>query len=182
MSRVLTPTQKANVGDVSDDDNAFLEHSALRTDLDMVEITARFWDEVRPLQPQGELHVVDPYLLDAGGRDPRVHAANVAGLLKPLLRDLDILTFVHGPERAGVRACLEASARLLVTDDTSIRYVRAAAFHHRWVVADRQRLVKMDLSFNRIGRMLGGVDLVRAERDRLEYCAVLNLQDPPHTS
>lgn len=164
---------------MNDETSQHIQHGVLRTDLDPMEIIGRFWHEVRPLDPQVELHVVDPYLLDAAGRDPHLYAGNVAGLLKPLLKKIRIVTFIHGPERAGVRDALEQSVRHLISNDTQIRYTRPAPFHHRWVVADRLRLAKMDLSFNQIGKMLGGVDLVVAEPDRAEYCAVLNAQDPP---
>lgn len=163
---------------MTDDVGEHLQHSALRTDLSFAEVTARFWDEVRPLRPVSEVHVVDPYLLSAGNRDPEVHAGNVAGLLKPLLRNISSMTLVYRHERAGVREAVLRSLRSMLPSSTEIRFVRPDKFHHRWVVADRSRLVRMDLSFNQIGQALGGVDLVTAERDCVEYCDVLNHQDP----
>lgn len=167
---------------MDDENNEHLTHSALRSDLDFVEVTARFWSEVRVLEPNTELHVVDPYLMKKGRRSSQVYAANLAELLKPLLKNIDLMTFVYYlNEDKGVRNEIEKHVKLFTKPGTVIRFARPAKFHHRWVVADRSRLALLDHSFNQIGDTLGSVDVVTKEADRIEYCNFLDHQDPPRT-
>lgn len=166
---------------MSDDRRVRLQESAFTTDLSLLEVTARFWSEVRPLNPNGEVHVVDPYLLDPGRRTTQVHAANVAALLSVLVQDIPLITLVHGKPRDGVAQEVTQNLHRLMPSGSSVRFVRPPAFHHRWVVADRERLAVMDLSFNQIGSHVGGIHRVNSERDRMDFCAALEAQDP-HTT
>lgn len=168
------------LGIMDDEKTEHLTHSALRSDLDFVEVTARFWGEVRVLEPNTELHVVDPYLMKKGRRSSLVYASNLAELLKPLLKNVDLVTLVYYfDEDKGVRNEIEKHLKLFTKPGTIIRFVRPAKFHHRWVIADRSRLALMDHSFNQIGDTLGSVDVVTKEADRIEYCDFLDHQDPP---
>lgn len=138
------------------DDESSLHHSALPPGLAPLRLLSAFWEESRRLAPMEELHVVDPYLLDARKEDPSRHASSIAQLLTPSLRNLSVITFVYRKESIDVRNALEAYVSQLAPSGLLVRFVKPSHFHHRWVVADRTRVALLDISFNQIGRALGG--------------------------
>jgi hypothetical protein len=84
----------------------WLQESAFPTSLSLFEVVAKFWTELKKLLPAKELHVIDPYLLDAGGSDAAVYAGNVVSLLKPAFNVVGRLVIVHGKPREGIRELL----------------------------------------------------------------------------
>lgn len=146
------------------EETAWLEHSAFPTDLPLFEVMGRFWGELKNVLPADELHVVDPYLLDAGGADPATYAGNVVGLLKVGLTSVRRVVFVHAKERDGIRDLIGEDA-LLVNPDLSVRFVKGTGMHARYLIADRRRVLRMEFSFNRIGKHFGTISQVNDPQD-----------------
>lgn len=141
----------------------YVEESAFPTSLSLLEVLTKFWGEVKKIAPSSELHVVDPYLLDAGGQDPDTYAGNVTALLKPVLATASHIVLVHGQLREGIRELLERDFALV--SNASLDFVRGSQMHARYVVGDRSRVLRMEFSFNRIGKTLGTVSLVEDPDD-----------------
>lgn len=142
----------------------YLEESAFPTDLPLVDVIARFWTELRKILPANEMHVIDPYALDAGGGDATTYAGNVVALLTPALRVARRVIVVHGKPREGVRELL-AQDIALVNADVEIKFRRGSEMHARYIVADRSSALRMEFSFNRIGKSFGTVSVVEGEED-----------------
>lgn len=131
----------------------------------MFEVVDRFWTELRKILPANELHVIDPYVLDAGGTDdPATYAGNVVSLLTPALRVVQHVVVVHGKPRAGVRDLLARDIGI-VNAGATIHFRKGSEMHARYLVADRSRVLRMEFSFNRIGKSFGTVSLVEDEAD-----------------
>lgn len=142
----------------------YLETSAFPTSLPLVEVLARFWTELKKILPADELHVIDPYALDPGGEDPATYAGNVASLLVPALRVVRSVVVVHGKPREGLRELLSHDISL-VNAETEIQFQRGSEMHARYLVADRARALRMEFSFNRIGKSFGTVSVVNETED-----------------
>ena len=143
---------------------AHLEESAFPTSLPLVEVVAKFWIELKKILPADELHVIDPYVLDAGGADPATYAGNVVALLTPALRVVKRAVVVHGKPREGIRELLAQDIALVGTQ-AEIQFQKGSEMHARYLVADRSRALRMEFSFNRIGTTFGTVSLVEDAED-----------------
>jgi len=150
---------KANSTGDSDSRATHLEHSAFPTSLSLPDVLARYWSELRKILPADELHVVDPYVLDSGGADAVTYAGDVTSLLGPALRLVKRVVFVHEKPRVGIRELIETDIALFDAT-TEVSFHRGTAMHSRYVVADRSRALRMEFSFNRIGKSFGTVSLV----------------------
>lgn len=151
----------------------WLEESAFPANLDLFDVLAKFWKEVDKLLPASELCVVDPYLLDDGGETPDVFAANVVSLLKPALLDVDRVVLLHCKPRSKAQG---EALQMLITRDTELlgsdavlAFQQRKGLHARYLVADRVRVLRMDFSYNRIGRSFGTVALVNDAEDLAGY-------------
>jgi hypothetical protein len=71
---------------------------------------------------------------------------------------------VHGKPREGIRELL-ARDIALVSSETDIQFQRGSEMHARYLVADRSRALRMEFSFNRIGKSFGTVSLVEDAED-----------------
>lgn len=147
------------------DKGGYLEHASFPASLSPLEVVAKFWDEVRKLVPATELHVVDPYLLDAGGLDPATYAGHVATLLKPALADAQRVVLVYDKAREGTRELLERYFGL-INKDASLAFIRGSQMHGRYIIGDRCQVLRMEFSFNRIGMTFGTVSVVDDAEDR----------------
>lgn len=127
--------------------------------MSLPDVLAKYWSELRKILPANELHVVDPYILDSGGADAATYAGDVTSLLGPALRRVNRVVFVHDKPRVGIRELLESDIAL-VDATTEVHFHRGTVMHARYVVADRSRALRMEFSFNRIGRSFGTVSLV----------------------
>lgn len=141
-----------------------LAHSAFPTSLTSFEVVAKFWTELRRILPANELHVIDPYILDDGGMDPATYARDVVSLLGPALRVVNRVVVVYGKPRQGIRELL-ARDIALVNSETDVQFHKGSEMHARYLVADRSRALRMDFSFNRIGKSFGTVSLVEDIED-----------------
>lgn len=169
---------KANGTSDSDSRATHLEHSAFPTSLSLPDVLARYWSELRKILPADELHVVDPYILNAGGADAATYAGNVTSLLGPALRGVQRVVFVHDKPRVGIRELIERDVALL--DATlEVNFHNGTGMHSRYVVADRARALRMEFSFNRIGRTFGTVSLVDAGEDLTGVLEELERLSPP---
>lgn len=155
----------------------FLQESAFPTSLSLFDIATRFWSELKKVLPAAELHVIDPYILDAGGTDPATFAGNVVSLLKPALTDVDQLVVVHAKAREGIQVLLTRDIGL-VASDLSVRFEHGTEMHARYLVADRSRVLRMEFSFNRIGKSFGTISLVEDDADRKGILGELQRLDP----
>ncbi|MFA4930093.1 MAG: hypothetical protein WC558_16375 [Patulibacter sp.] len=156
---------------------AFLEHGAFPTTLSFFDVTAKFWTELRKILPAQEVHVVDPYLLDAGGEDPATYAGNIASLLKPALASAGTIVIVHAKARDGIQGLLEKNVAAL-NRSAQMRFRRGTGMHARYLIADRSRALRMEFSFNRIGKSFGTVSLVEGTEDLAGIVGELNRLDP----
>jgi hypothetical protein len=156
---------------------SWLEESAFKADLPLVEVLAKFWKELKKLLPATELHVVDPYLLDAGGADAEYYAGNVVSLLNPALRQVDKVVFVYAKAREGIQPLIEADAHL-VNSSASIVFRQGTKMHPRYLIADRSRVLLMEFSFNRIGKTFGTVSQVTDPEDLASILDELERLDP----
>lgn len=155
----------AKESDVRAVPNGTLTHSAFPTSLPMFEVVTKFWTELKKILPAHELHVIDPYVLDAGGaEDPATYAGNVTSLLTPALRSVKRVVVVHGKPREGVRDFLTRDIALM-NSETEVQFHKGKEMHARYLVADRSRVLRMEFSFNRIGKSFGTVSLVEDEED-----------------
>lgn len=157
-----------------------LQHSAFAPNLPMFEVVAKFWVEIRKILPAEHIHVIDPYILDAGGEQSATYAANVASLLKPAVTGSQRVTFVYQKNRSNIDRLLKGDLALLDAS-TTVSFHQGSGMHARYIVADRSRVLRMEFSFNRIGRSFGTVSLVIDEEDRAGIVDELNRLDPPST-
>ncbi|WP_139219862.1 hypothetical protein [Curtobacterium sp. YR515] len=157
-----------------------LQHTAFEPNLPMFEVVAKFWVEVRKILPAEHVHVIDPYMLDAGGEKPATYAANVAALLKPAITNTRRLTFVYQRTRGDVGRLLKADIDLL-NASTAVTFHQGSGMHARYIVADRSRVLRMEFSFNRIGKSFGTVSQVLDEEDRSAIVAELDRLHPSET-
>ncbi|MFJ6003659.1 hypothetical protein [Arthrobacter sp. NPDC092385] len=137
----------------------YIQESAFPTDLPLFDVLSKFWSELKRILPANHLHVIDPYVLDAGGADPEIYAGNVAALLKPALENVSSVTFVHGKIREGVQDFLRQDIAL-INPSLSVQLHKGREMHSRHLVTDRSRAVRMEFSFNRIGKVFGTVSFV----------------------
>lgn len=142
----------------------YLEEAAFPTSLPLVEVIVKFWGEIKKIAPADELHVIDPYLLDAGGEDSATYAGNVTALLKPALVGATHVVLIHGKPRAGIRELLVRDFAL-VNAGASLDFRRGSQMHGRYIVGDRSRVLRLELSFNRIGKTFGTVSVVEDSED-----------------
>lgn len=156
---------------------ATLEHGAFPTSLSFFDVTSKFWTELRKILPAQEVHVVDPYLLDAGGEDPAVYAGNVASLLKPALMSAGTVVVVHAKPREGIRGLLEKNIATL-NGGAQVQFCMGTEMHSRYLIADRSRVLRMEFSFNRIGKSFGTVSLVEDPEDLAGIVHELDRLDP----
>ncbi len=154
-----------------------LQESAFPVTLSQMDVIGLFWKEMKLLLPASELHVIDPYALDAGGKRPDQYAANFVALLKTVLVTVERATIIYSKEREGVRALIEQDARMM-NPDLTIEYRRGSGLHARYIIADRERISRMEFSFNRIGDSFGTVSLVTDPDDVAGILAELERLDP----
>lgn len=141
-----------------------LSHGAFPTSLTSLEVVAKFWTELRKILPASELHVIDPYVLDDGGADPATYAGDIVSLLTPALRVVERVVIVYGKPREIIRDLL-AQDLALMNSEINIEFQKGSEMHARYLVADRSRALRMEFSFNRIGRSFGTVSLVENAED-----------------
>lgn len=141
-----------------------LTHSAFPTSLTSIEVVSKFWTELRKILPASELHVIDPYVLDDGGANPATYAGDVASLLRPALRVVKRVVFVYGKPRQGIPELL-AGDIALVNSEVDVQFHKGTEMHARYLVADRSRAIRMEFSFNRIGKSFGTVSIVEDVED-----------------
>lgn len=136
-----------------------LEEAAFPTSLSTLDVATKFWGEIEKIAPKDELHVIDPYLLDSGGQDPATYAGNVTALLKPALLVANRVVLVHNKPREGVRELLERDFAL-VNKDARLDFTKGSHMHGRYIIGDRCRALRLEFSFNRIGKTFGTVSFV----------------------
>lgn len=141
-----------------------LEHAAFPSDLPLTDVVTKFWGEVRKIMPTNELHVIDPYLLDAGGQDGATYAGNVATLLNPALARTRHVVLVYSKSRDGIRELLEQDF-LRVNRSARLDFIRGTQMHGRYIIGDRRHALRLEFSFNRIGRTFGTVSVVEDAED-----------------
>lgn len=142
----------------------YLEEAAFPTSLSLIEVVAKFWGEIKKIAPASELHVIDPYLLDAGGQDPATYARNVTALLKPALAVTKRVVLVYNKPREGIRELLERDFEL-VNKDAGLDFKKGSQMHGRYIIGDRCRALRLEFSFNRIGKTFGTVSFVQDPED-----------------
>ncbi|MGN7150375.1 hypothetical protein ACTHQ6_15435 [Arthrobacter sp. SAFR-179] len=141
-------------------------HAAFPTSLSPKQIVETYWRELKQILPADEVVVVDPYMLDGGGEDPHLYAGNVTNLLLPVLDVVQRLVLMHGKPRQGIQERLERNFKA-AAPGTALVFHRAVDLHSRYLVADRLRVIRMEFSFNRIGKVFGTVSVVENEEDRV---------------
>jgi hypothetical protein len=142
-----------------------LQHGVFPSSLSLMELNKRYWRELKNILPAQEVLVLDPYLLDAGKSEPDHYAGNVAALLKPVLDVVPSLVLVHGKPRPGIQQLFERNFTAMAPQ-AKLTFHHRASMHSRYLVADRARVLRMEFSFNQIGRVFGTVSLVENAEDR----------------
>lgn len=160
--------EERDVGDNWQVSAEHIEHSAFPRSLPSLEVLTRFWTELKKILPADELHVIDPYALDAGGADLANYAGQVTSLLTPALRVVRNVVVIHGKPREGIRDHLAqhiAKQIALLNAETEVQFQKGSEMHGRYLVADRARALRMDFSFNSIGKSFGTVSVVDDAED-----------------
>lgn len=155
----------------------WLQHGAFPTSLSLEQIVGTYWRELKQILPAEEVLIVDPYLLDAGGEDPHLYAGNVTSLLKPVLDAVRRLVLIHGKPRQGIQERLECNFTA-AAPGAALVFQRGGDMHSRYLVADRARVIRMEFSFNRIGRVFGTVSVVENDEDRIGILKEVNRLHP----
>lgn len=132
---------------------------------------------MKKLLPAEKLHVLDPYVLDPGASEPGLYAGNVVSLLKPALMTVSRTVFIHAKPRDGILELLTEDMGLLGSE-TALHFRRGSGMHARYLIGDRARALRMEFSFNRIGKSFGTVSLVEDPQDLAGILAELNRLDP----
>jgi hypothetical protein len=144
--------------------STWFQESAFPTDLPSIEVAKKFWSELRHICPITEFHVVDPYILQAGKSERATYAGDVVALLKPVLMDANSVTFIHEKANPEVQDLLAENIALLGSD-VAVEFLQGTHMHSRHLIADRARALRMDFSFNQIGKTFGTMSLVEAADD-----------------
>lgn len=156
--------EEVNEKSVRPDTASYLEHGAFPSNLSRPDVILKFLTELKKILPADEIHVIDPYALDAGGGDAATYARDVVALLKPALQVARHVVFIYGKPGEEVREFIMQDIAL-VNPKVEVEFRRGNKMHARYLVANRSRALRMEFSFNRIGKYFGTISLVEGDED-----------------